>query len=125
MGLRGYDCVKCSARNKIQRGCRLQGRTLIAASPFSVDYHKPARPHLDQILFCPASVPGIYALQQEVFDCLAIKEGGGLREWYDVPASQLPAALVALYRDVEDATERFAAEIRAAVRKPKPAPMGG
>ena len=116
MGLRGYDCATCSPRSQMARGCRLAGRSFVRFDTVTVDYHKPHRAPLDEILFCPASVPGIFALQQEVLDCLTIKEDGGLRAVYDTSIPKLPHALVSLYYTVEAALGRFLAEVRAVSR---------
>ncbi len=116
MGLRGYDCATCSERQQRQRGCRLFGRHHYATSPILVDYHKPSRTSLDEILFCPASIPGIWRLQEDAYELVDIKEAGGLREYFGVPTSQLPRALLNLYAEVEAASERFAAEVRAELK---------
>ena len=121
VGLRGYDCANCSERQQRFRGCRLFGRHYYASAPISVDFHQPPRASLDEILFCPVSIPNISALQSDAYELVGIKDAGGLREYFGIPASQLPESLVAFFAEVEAASERYAAEIRAALKHRKEA----
>ena len=111
VGLGGLDCAKCSPRSKVQRGCRLPGYHFTRTTPLAVDYHKPRRPHLDLVLFCPASIPGIYEAQADAYELVSIRDSGGLREHFDCPTAALPKALLETYKTVTAASERIAAEV--------------
>jgi hypothetical protein len=92
----------------------------VAPKPILVDYHRPPRRALDEILFCPASIPGIKALQQDCYDLIGLKEEG-LDRYFGVPLSQLPEALFVLSQEVTNATERYAAEVRMAYKSAREA----
>lgn len=122
IGLAGFDCGRCSDGDKRERGCHLDGRRLVSARQGGVvvDYHVPPRPE-DTILCCPASVPGIHELQRDVYDLAAVKEAGGLYQYYGRPVGDLPESLVSWFNESSDAIERLAAEVRAAgKRAPQP-----
>jgi hypothetical protein len=118
VGLAGYDCGRCSAGDKLQRGCHLDGRRQIATRKggITIDYHQPPRPE-DTIYCCPSSIPGIHDLQRDVYALAEYRERGGLRDFFGLSLGELAEAMVDGYCVVDDACERLTAEVRAAGRK--------
>lgn len=112
-GLGGYRCDTCKDKDKVARGCRLDGRTLVARTPIKIAHHVPSRPE-DRVLFCPASVPGISIDQEEIAFFLGMRDyHGGLGTYYKAAVADLPEALVTRYERACRAEENFTAEVRA------------
>lgn len=94
------------------------GRDYHAARAFTVDYHKPSRAALDQVHFCPASVPGIHELSRDVWEVVRILElQRSGRPYYRETQGELSEAWTEFALEVEAAQERLQAEIRAAYRQ--------